>query len=80
LPSDICAPDECLGFIYSMREPVECPESVNQKESDGAECNDHDGMLVPPSSHAIGMPKNGRTSGRDVTLTTQCVLFPAPSN
>jgi hypothetical protein len=51
-----------LGFIYSMCEPTECPESINQQESsDGAECNDHDGLslrlrhLNPPTT------TNGKT-------------------
>jgi hypothetical protein len=36
-----------LGFMYSMCEPAEYPESVNQQESsDGAGCNDHDGLSL----------------------------------
>jgi hypothetical protein len=33
--------------MYSMRELADCPESVNQqKSSDGAECNDQDGLSL----------------------------------
>jgi hypothetical protein len=46
LPRVIGGPGGCLGFI-SMREPADCPEPVNQKESsDGAQCNDHDGLSL----------------------------------